>query len=661
MDQLRAALTKYEGVAVNPDILRELEPKVIALDSFLETARDLDIEGLIIKTAEVMDNIRHPKEGAKASQWRDYIEMISFYAPALELFGFESLAAEARGVALEYKYSGKEYSETTDLAQGLVDKAENQKEWLDDTIGGLVEKLADEFKWLKPGDIRVSTRVKSLGSTIQKLNSEKYKRAIELPDMLGVRLILSDRLLDKLQSGDAGNSQNLETVIVGLRNSIYRGLFSLDEVEANRPNKEDAVDDSIIETRDSGYKAIHMTFVREPDGDSRTPFEVQLTTKGYHQNNTYGGPSHYLYKMLRGVKPTEQQLAVLAEIGERSKYLVRHPDHPGLSMSAWQDLLRYFPDLPTPIHELYGLVPVAVNTEEDSDDVIDITDGSNDTAHDSEEPREGVVVLSKELLASSSGVELPPRGWLPPYKASPEQFGEAIDYLIPDLSDKDKVKIANTLDFVIKNHEGQNRRSDSSITMAEGHIIPAAMFMMTQLHSMGWLHNPDKREDVVTLLQTTLLHDVVEDTTASNEDIYNQFGEKVSELVGLLTMEDKPEGETPDQKEARLAVYFDNLAGNPLAMMVKFADRMQNVTTNLVEATSIIDLTDENGQSRIAKISGYWDRTLRQLVSRMLLPGNMTNFQWNTVSTIGQFMRQIEGSVVLPSSSEESSSKSRSV
>jgi (p)ppGpp synthase/HD superfamily hydrolase len=79
------------------------------------------------------------------------------------------------------------------------------------------------------------------------------------------------------------------------------------------------------------------------------------------------------------------------------------------------------------------------------------------------------------------------------------------------------------------------------------------------------------------ILQAAVLHDVVEDTPATIDDVRQAFGDRVAELVGWVT---KPEpGEGADRTAAKEA-YLSRLQDAPDdAVLVKLADRVSNVQT----------------------------------------------------------------------------------
>jgi GTP pyrophosphokinase len=68
-----------------------------------------------------------------------------------------------------------------------------------------------------------------------------------------------------------------------------------------------------------------------------------------------------------------------------------------------------------------------------------------------------------------------------------------------------------------------------------------------------------------------ILHDVVEDTDITIEEIYSQFGDEVGSMVAALT---KPEKGTPNRSD----IYRDQLLNGPVeAKMIKLLDIQDNL------------------------------------------------------------------------------------
>jgi GTP pyrophosphokinase len=79
------------------------------------------------------------------------------------------------------------------------------------------------------------------------------------------------------------------------------------------------------------------------------------------------------------------------------------------------------------------------------------------------------------------------------------------------------------------------------------------------------------------VLCAAVLHDVVEDTPCTIEDVRAAFGERVADMVGWVT---KPEPAEGADRTAAKEAYLKGLAAAPDdAILVKLADRASNVQT----------------------------------------------------------------------------------
>ena len=77
------------------------------------------------------------------------------------------------------------------------------------------------------------------------------------------------------------------------------------------------------------------------------------------------------------------------------------------------------------------------------------------------------------------------------------------------------------------------------------------------------------------VLCAAVLHDVVEDTPCTQADVRREFGERVADLVGWVTIP-----ETDGDRKAAKEGYLKGLRAAPAdAILVKLADRASNVQT----------------------------------------------------------------------------------
>ena len=118
--------------------------------------------------------------------------------------------------------------------------------------------------------------------------------------------------------------------------------------------------------------------------------------------------------------------------------------------------------------------------------------------------------------------------------------------------------------FASQAHEGQMRASgDPYIT----HPLAVAM-ILTEI-----------KLDSASII-TALLHDTVEDTRASFEDIKKQFGQEICTLVDGVTKLTQIEQQTTDQKQAEnFRKLVMAMADDIRVLLVKLADRLHNMRT----------------------------------------------------------------------------------
>jgi guanosine-3',5'-bis(diphosphate) 3'-pyrophosphohydrolase len=82
------------------------------------------------------------------------------------------------------------------------------------------------------------------------------------------------------------------------------------------------------------------------------------------------------------------------------------------------------------------------------------------------------------------------------------------------------------------------------------------------------------------ILQAVVLHDVVEDTPATIDDVRRAFGGRVAEMVGWVTKPEPSDGAEEIDRKAAKEAYLSRLQDAPDdAVLVKLADRASNVQT----------------------------------------------------------------------------------
>lgn len=125
-------------------------------------------------------------------------------------------------------------------------------------------------------------------------------------------------------------------------------------------------------------------------------------------------------------------------------------------------------------------------------------------------------------------------------------------------NEKDKKLVTEAYDYAEKMHEGQKRASGEPYFV---HPCSVANILM------------DMGLDAPTVA-AAFLHDVVEDTAATEEDIREKFGEEVEELVAGVTKLNKIVFESKEQEEAEnFRKIVVAMAKDIRVIIIKLADQ----------------------------------------------------------------------------------------
>ncbi len=129
---------------------------------------------------------------------------------------------------------------------------------------------------------------------------------------------------------------------------------------------------------------------------------------------------------------------------------------------------------------------------------------------------------------------------------------------------KNRKQVENALEYSIKMHEGQVRKSGLPFV---SHCIDVANILI------DW--NMDH-----TTVVSALLHDVVEDTQVKLSDIEEEFGSDVATLVDGVTKVENIAFRSKEHKQAEnFTKLFLSLARDLRVIIIKFADRLNNMET----------------------------------------------------------------------------------
>ncbi|MCA9386219.1 hypothetical protein KC717_06250 [Candidatus Dojkabacteria bacterium] len=316
MGILRELLSDSDEQIIPPHFWSWRAPRV-GVEKMLNVLEKWDIEGLILKTIEVIDNIRHPKDASSA--WVDSQELISFYAPLLELAGLNDLAIEASGIALEYlNLQDPLYPE--ELKQTTIDY---YQQILEITSGdqNITKQLFNKLNTLYP-NAKIFYRVKSLGSMLEKAKiKQRGQQIYTAPDALGFSIIESN--LENRENQDYPFQSQIEPIILDISTGSLQSKHTIDldrSVEI-RFGYKDNFDDTEVEeygryvtgfdtdrmmigeeevivrvkpAKSNGYQAIHLNFMT--DHERPVGIEIKLMDEQWWYDAEFGNAAHFEYK-----------------------------------------------------------------------------------------------------------------------------------------------------------------------------------------------------------------------------------------------------------------------------------------------------------------------------------------------------------------------------
>ncbi len=145
------------------------------------------------------------------------------------------------------------------------------------------------------------------------------------------------------------------------------------------------------------------------------------------------------------------------------------------------------------------------------------------------------------------------------------------------MKDQDLQRVREAYEFADKAHHGQTRKSGEPYIL---HPVAVAEIMVQM------------QMDVVTVV-AALLHDVVEDTTVTLNDLKERFGETIAGLVdGLTKLERIQFRSKEEQQNENYRKMFVAMASDIRVILIKLADRLHNMRT--------LKYQSEESQRRIA-------------------------------------------------------------
>ena len=149
-------------------------------------------------------------------------------------------------------------------------------------------------------------------------------------------------------------------------------------------------------------------------------------------------------------------------------------------------------------------------------------------------------------------------------KTPEERFADLQELTRSYLSEDEEAMLAEAFEFANKAHEGQRRKSGEPFI---AHPVEVAIIL-------GGLHM-----DVETIA-AALLHDTIEDTPVTREDVVERFGEDVASLVEGVTKITQIEVDNlSDEQAATIRKMLVAMNKDIRVIVIKLADRLHNMRT----------------------------------------------------------------------------------
>ncbi len=144
-----------------------------------------------------------------------------------------------------------------------------------------------------------------------------------------------------------------------------------------------------------------------------------------------------------------------------------------------------------------------------------------------------------------------------------ERVAGIIEAMSQRVAPEDVARIQAAFQFARKAHEGQTRKSGEPYII---HPVAVARIVAEELQ-LG-----------PNTVIAAFLHDVVEDTPVTLDEIREQFGDEVAFLVGVVTKKKKTSYETSKQVD-NYKQMLDSVHYDIRAILLKLADRIHNMRT----------------------------------------------------------------------------------
>lgn len=369
-ENIREIITdRYEG-SVPAEAWQQIEP-FVDVEQMAEFLDKTNIEAVIIKACELLDNMCYPSSSRESAKLQDVLEAESFYAPLCEVMGFDGLAASLRSQAHIIRLKGqgehdlvKEIREQYETirqvgVRNLVNTIFGTEEVKTEAVVGPRSEESCPNRSIHIGDFLAKNgkkvegkyRLKTVGSWAAKVHEARQNDKLEYTpmDVLGLTVIsgtVKDQARDfveflqrridmnpafQLKKANSKSSaiymQGTVDYVNAVRWEMWQHGFDIGRCEFA------IQDDESVKQCGQKYQVSKVTFLMDhPELDKGVPVEVQFVTKAERQRSRTGEVAHIIYKYIRQLErkrpvPDEEKLFIAQTMSRLLKQIHQRRDY----------------------------------------------------------------------------------------------------------------------------------------------------------------------------------------------------------------------------------------------------------------------------------------------------------------------------------------------
>ncbi|QHU92823.1 hypothetical protein GWK77_01355 [Candidatus Saccharibacteria bacterium oral taxon 488] len=369
-ENIREIITDRYNGSVPAEAWRQIEP-FVDVEQMAEFLDKTNIEAVIIKACELLDNMRYPSSSRESAKLQDVLEAESFYAPLCEVMGFDGLAASLRSQAHIIRLKGqgehdlvKEIREQYETirqvgVRNLVNTIFGTEEVKTEAVVGPRSEESCPNRSIHIGDFLAKNgkkvegkyRLKTVGSWAAKVHEARQNDKLEYTpmDVLGLTVIsgtVKDQARDfveflqrRIDMNPAfqlkkANSKSSAIYVQGTVDYVNAVRWEMWQHGFDIGRCEFAIqDDESVKQCGQKYQVSKVTFLMDhPELDKGVPVEVQFVTKAERQRSRTGEVAHIIYKYIRQLErkrpvPDEEKLFIAQTMSQLLKQIHQRRDY----------------------------------------------------------------------------------------------------------------------------------------------------------------------------------------------------------------------------------------------------------------------------------------------------------------------------------------------